>query len=99
MDLKQRDQFAEHMKRSNLALIEMRAEVEKEFMNELTSLSKQVKEAEDIRTKDLAEKDEIIRLLEEKIRRLELTAMGGMSVRRDNDKVKYYKKKLGVIDQ
>lgn len=100
VDLKQRDLYAEDMKRANLAMIEMRAEVEKEFMNELTDLSNQVEETEDLRKKEAADKDEIIRLLEEKVRRLELTAMGGQSARgRDDAKVKYYKKKLGVYDQ
>lgn len=99
-DLKRRDEFAEHMKRSNLALVEMRAEIEKEFMNELTSLSTQVQQADEKRMQELEAKDQIIGLMEDKIRRMELAAMGGQSARRhDDDKVKFYKKRLGVLDQ
>lgn len=99
MDLKQRDDYAEAMKRSNMSLMEVRAEVEKEFMNELNNLSAEVREKEQQRRKEAAEKDSIIHLMEEKIRRMEVTAMGGFSVRRESDKVKYYKKKLGVYSQ
>jgi hypothetical protein len=98
MDLKQRDQYAEYMKKANLQLMEVRAEVEKEFMNELTSLAKRVQVAEQRREEDVKEKDEVIRLLEDKIKRMERNAMQGTSARPDTDKVRYYKKKLGLSD-
>jgi hypothetical protein len=98
MDLKQRDQYAEYMKKANLQLMEVRAEVEREFMNELTNLAKRVQVAETTREEDAKEKDEVIRLLEDKIKRMERNALGGASARPDTDKVRYYKKKLGLSD-
>mgnify|MGYP007080238279 CR=1 FL=1 len=98
-DLQERDQIADLMKKSNIALMEIRAEVEKEFMNELTGLAQQVEQAETRRQNDLEEKEQIIQLLEEKIRRMERNALQGTSARPDNEKVKFYKKKLGVYDQ
>ena len=98
-DMKVRETYADDMKRSNLYLMEVRAEVEKEFMNELTQLSQKVQESEERRKKDVEEKDLTIKLLEQKIYRMEKNALQGSSARPDSDKVKFYKKKLGVIDQ
>ncbi|CAB9504275.1 expressed unknown protein [Seminavis robusta] len=99
MDLKARDSYAGEMKRSNLQLMEVRAEVEKEFMNELTQLARKVEESDRRRKEDVQEKDNIIGLLEDKIKRMERNALQGSSARPDTDKVRFYKKKLGVYDQ
>ena len=98
MDLKQRDQYAEEMKKTNLRMIELRAEIEREFMNELTSLATQVDEAEKRRVADLAEKDEEVEALNAKIRKMEQNMAKGRSARPESDKVKYYKKKLGMSE-
>lgn len=98
MDLKQRDQYAEEMKKTNLRMQELRAEIEREFMNELTSLSNQIQEAEKRREEDLAEKDKEIEELNAKIQKMEKNAARAVSARPESDKVKYYKKKLGMYE-
>ena len=84
------------MKKTNLKMMELRAEIEREFMNELTQLANQVQEKEQQRLADLAEKDKLIEDLQAKIRKMEQNAAKGGSARPESDKVKYYKKKLGI---
>jgi len=98
-DIRVKENYAESVRKHNLYLLEMRAEVEKEFMNELTQLAKKVEDTEERRKKDFEEKDLTIKLLEQKIYRMEKNAMQGSSARPDDDKVKFYKKRLGVVDQ
>ena len=98
-DMERRKNYADEVKRHNLYLQEVRAEVEMEFMNELTQLATKVQETEERRQKDVEEKDLTIKLLEQKIYRMEKNALQGSSARPDNDKVKFYKKRLGVADQ
>lgn len=96
-DMERRKHYADEVKRHNLYLQEVRAEVELEFMNELTQLATKVAETEERRQQEVTEKDLTIKLLEQKIYRMEKNALQGSSARPDNDKVKFYKKRLGVV--
>lgn len=98
-DMERRKNYADEVKRHNLYLQEVRAEVEMDFMNELTQLAAKCQESEEKRQAEVTEKDLTIKLLEQKIYRMEKNALQGSSARPDNDKVKFYKKRLGVVDQ
>lgn len=100
MDMQEKDAFANQLKRNTLLNLEIRAEMEIEFMNEIDTLSKQVEESERQRTHENMEKDLEIAQLQEKIRRLEQNAAGfGVATRPEDDKVRFYKKRLGMYDQ
>lgn len=59
------------LRRSSFHNIELRADIEKEFMNELTELSLKVERAESRRIEELKEKDKVISFLRRKLSRMD----------------------------
>jgi len=96
LDIQQRDGYVESMKRSNIILEEMRAKIEKDFMNEIASLVSKMQSMDKDHKNESVEKDLIIAHHQENIQRFEARAARGTSVRPTTEKVKHYRKHSGM---
>jgi len=102
--VEEKNEFVAHSQRSSQVMQGLRADIEREFLNEMVSLSNQMQGMTVDYETQLKEKDVTICNLHEKIRSLEALVNNssrgtGKSLRPMTAKVMYYRKKLGMIDE